>query len=1681
MNEVDIIIGSTVFDLISRQLNDIENHERPFFRVKNLRFNEAHAFIDRWSKLEDPRLALIKIIVASDSEGEFESRFKADTDKSITYYRDNNESGLVYIETKVESDAQGLKNIFSFSDSNFLDGHFDSSDYKVPIRMCELAWESLDGDIDEQPTLLFKRLVEVLNFLHPKPLSISARRFAKFVLEALRERKKSEQNFTATQTDNLIGKHLPELGLFPDEEWHAKANLSSVKRRLELNSLHAELAGSHSSDLDIPRLVDQIESVQFVDKDNNFFPPDINNEYRGKCINYCLDPSSKNRLLVDYYIFEQLFNKDRKGASLSERIKSDIEERDPSRVKAFEDLNISEGIDRKVVADVECFFNEQPEQEDIRPLRDLISLSTLKMAERILNSNAEKFSNPFVKFAEFAVNFTEQCDELTDSLCLRIKVGEASLENRLMIGLFAFLYGETLREVAVSSDDDANSISLILDESLLSKTILPPQVIEEDDLDSEEIKWEPLAFEFQIESKSSGTVLNSDSGYEWFPDSLDYLILFWFNFCAKDKPSEFEILDVASDISASQWISEIIGRSRKFGTDKKICEEISSSTFFQEFFQSRKAFIDNVSLNGVSRKHLDGYFDDWLGHISHAKERFIPSGKPNPYVTEILNFDCVNNFNGGLLMLPQHPFRLRWLSSYLAKSSEVLSNSLVGELPLNKQNNEKYLHWIADLCPQQQPAVTCNRNGEILFSSRNLGLAEEYLPLSEGSDANSIKDLDWFCIEEISSQVTAYIEAHPYKVDGLSILIIQPQQSNFPGLLLQAVRKKFKGLFVNLTVAASRDSWDVISAGVESVSVENRLGSTKPIFPDINLGFISFDESSNTNILTEDFVFDISIVPQFLDNKLEIQMNTRQPYEVAGQFDPLLDSPTSTYGGREGGAMYVSLCPNNAGKALTDWSSLVVRQNRGSPVSSDQHENNDFIQKNINFQQMSKVFTEVHEKSHWVITLERYITREQIENLKPRPDILTVKEKIGSNGLFTLIVSSQKGREFITKRLERKLSRLINADQSTPDQLSILSTFAKDIYDETRALAPRLALKAMGISRVTEEIVGLAIAKRLADKLFPTSPSQGLVGWVSLDDHQDWFQGLNAVRADLLRFTIRKEDNGFWVDILVVEGKLRQAYDPHGEDQVRSTLELIKSAVSLNTNGTSPIDALFWREQFLSAIESAAPEARNSTIPADTNSLAGANLIPREFREAFRSGDFTQGEICGLYSICRHDLTFETLEEKDVDHGMMKIVKSSRAHLMNLISSRDGNDISVDLQKGAVLEKSDFEASVKEVEDARNSETKKNKIDTIFDASAKSASVKENLSESSLKGSYQKILDTFGHFNIDVSVPQDGECYVEGPASVLYKVKPNLGVDPNKLVSKSNALKIALALEDSQTIRFSYHLGNCHIDVPKRDEDRYFISAEELFSEWVKREDVLEVPIGVDHLGNKVFFEFSSSDSPHLLIGGTTGSGKSYALETILCGLVTTYSPKELRLELIDPKGTELLKFDRISHLDREIGDEDSQAIEILDKAVEEMQSRYKKFKESRVRNIAEFNKTNSPDKMLPWKLIVLDEYADLTSVKESKEIIESHLRRLAQKARAAGIHVIIATQNPKADVISTNLRSNLPAQLALRVKGVNESIVIMGDGGAETLSGKGDAFLKLGSKMIRLQVANPEDFEIES
>jgi hypothetical protein len=353
--------------------------------------------------------------------------------------------------------------------------------------------------------------------------------------------------------------------------------------------------------------------------------------------------------------------------------------------------------------------------------------------------------------------------------------------------------------------------------------------------------------------------------------------------------------------------------------------------------------------------------------------------------------------------------------------------------------------------------------------------------------------------------------------------------------------------------------------------------------------------------------------------------------------------------------------------------------------------------------------------------------------------------------------------------------------------------------------------------------------------------------------------------------------------------------------------------------------------------------------------------------------------------------------------------------------------------------------------------------------------VTRGLGQEELKRRYQRILATFQEFNVSVEAPAaEEDRYSEGPASIVFSVRPGRGVSGSRVVAQLGNLRLRLNLGRDQQIGAYIDEGLVRLDVPKADGERYYVDAADMWARWQASGRNFAVPIGEDRRGEIVTVDFSNANSPHLLIAGTTGSGKSEALLTLLSSATHYYSSSQLKLLLIDPKGTELRPFEKSSHLLGSIGWTPTDAVHLLDRGIAEMERRYKAFRESVscARSLADYNQSVESGDHLPRWLIVLDEYADLTIDPRDKKEIEDRLRKLAAKARAAGIHLIVSTQKPTVEVINTVVRSNLPAQLALRTKTSQESNVIMDDTGAETLTGKGDAFLKIGAQKDRVQCA---------
>lgn len=302
---------------------------------------------------------------------------------------------------------------------------------------------------------------------------------------------------------------------------------------------------------------------------------------------------------------------------------------------------------------------------------------------------------------------------------------------------------------------------------------------------------------------------------------------------------------------------------------------------------------------------------------------------------------------------------------------------------------------------------------------------------------------------------------------------------------------------------------------------------------------------------------------------------------------------------------------------------------------------------------------------------------------------------------------------------------------------------------------------------------------------------------------------------------------------------------------------------------------------------------------------------------------------------------------------------------------------------------------------------------------------------------------------------------IVGSSVIRFELDLPADLPANKVLSRSKDIQIWLGLSTEPHIFISKGMK---IDIIREEpETIYFEKFMELVRDQLRNkitETNLIAPLGLDPLNNVLFMDFSNSMSPHLLTGGTTGSGKSVTLNSIILGMMCIYSPEQVQFLFIDPKKVEFTIYQNKAHT-RQVITELQEAVDVLQFYVNEMEDRYTKFAQEGVTNLDEY--ITEVGEKLPRVVIVFDEFADfMTQDPDMKKQVENAIMRLGQKARAAGIHLIICTQNPKADIINTNIRNNLGARLALRASDANASNVILDESGAEKLAGKGDFLAKL-------------------
>ncbi len=340
-----------------------------------------------------------------------------------------------------------------------------------------------------------------------------------------------------------------------------------------------------------------------------------------------------------------------------------------------------------------------------------------------------------------------------------------------------------------------------------------------------------------------------------------------------------------------------------------------------------------------------------------------------------------------------------------------------------------------------------------------------------------------------------------------------------------------------------------------------------------------------------------------------------------------------------------------------------------------------------------------------------------------------------------------------------------------------------------------------------------------------------------------------------------------------------------------------------------------------------------------------------------------------------------------------------------------------------------------------------------------------------LEASARILEETLEDFGIEAKVTD----IIRGPVITRYELEPAPGVKINRIEALSDDIALAIKAQSVRIIAPIPGKGRVGVEVPNLHSSLVCIKDLLTSVEYHKQKSPLILALGKDITGRSVFGNLD--DMPHLLIAGTTGSGKTVCVNTCILSLLFRESPNDLKFLMIDPKMVELMPFNGLPHLLCPVVTDAKKAAVALNWVVGQMEERYQLLAKEGARNIEAYNEKQEK---IPYIIVIVDEFADLMNV--ARDQIENAITRLAQLSRAVGIHLILATQRPSVDVITGVIKANLPARVSFKVASKVDSRTVLDMNGAETLLGKGDMlFLQPGKEdLIRIQGALVTDAEIE-
>ncbi|RCW63391.1 FtsK/SpoIIIE domain-containing protein [Saliterribacillus persicus] len=1050
---------------------------------------------------------------------------------------------------------------------------------------------------------------------------------------------------------------------------------------------------------------------------------------------------------------------------------------------------------------------------------------------------------------------------------------------------------------------------------------------------------------------------------------------------------------------------------------------------------------------------------------------------------------------------------------------------------LEVEKIEEYLQYTYDSTRKLAPRYF-SIDGDSSFLIENNELMGEGEFILSSRPPENVGHLSKELSKELVKVVKNYQEVYPYSRDGLDILFLHCQSADIiieavKSLFKYTPVKKLKITIHSEQAAVIHHKINKWIIHQEEYTKPELFKS----FPKLEINVISGKNINDIKDLSDRHMMDsdLAILLDYFGqtNQVNYQLEKIKPQPSNDWFATIYKEPLK----QEEMVKRIPFVSEHIPNLLLNYYQLQYTVNSNAMSSSDElHVLQNLI--SVNKKSNEQIIDFMHDHFNWAMIMDRYLDKSLLQKASSKAEIIQYKSKAGSNKEFKLILSSSKYiRKLSDKtmdyeyydRFTRKLMSILMNENISKDKIVSAVNNVKEI-------SGALVLKVLGAGKFSHEMLATHLSterrtrddssilqvwsscdelpwfasnKRRPDLVLTTiSEKNGklklnfdlielkFVTHSILDKER--FDAVKQVKAGeslynkLFKFDDNYTDAEFWREELVHYFVERGSYIPEHVSLLKKLQHT--SVQDINVEISASIDVYCYTSNLtdtaLKKLEDgvyfeALEEEYNNYIFNRSfilNRLGAKEEVTPNYDDVMLEDRETKQDI--LEHVIKDDedklieATSEEFNDNDKKDGLTTKVEQGENQSNKNVSHKESKD---DCAPETINYEHENKQQRTEVNKLTSDEKKPTQDESLDGEYPEIAALKDltlqyedtsNDIRSVINEYIRKLKHNFNQNGIHVKIPEENaiagssviRLYLDYPSNVPFK----------KITSKIKDIQVWLGLSETPIINIDKK--GSYIDISREKPDTIYF---EKFMEMVREQSKdrikntnLIAPLGLDPLNQVINVDLADSITPHLLVGGTTGSGKSVTLNSIILGIMCLYSNEAVNFIFIDPKQVEFNFYQEKTHTKKVITDINTAVVE-LESLVDEMERRYSLMNKQYVSNLEDYIQHTKD--ILPRIVIVFDEFADFMSQdKETAKRVETAIQRLGQKARAAGIHLIICTQNPKAEIINTKIRSNLPARLALRATDSTASTIILDEDGAEKLGGKGDFLVKLGTSAIR-------------